>query len=70
MANFSGDVFYARSFNWSKIGVGDGTGYETVDFTLNPAVTPGAYAIIVSGAGISSFPGFIHISEGQVKGKD
>jgi hypothetical protein len=70
MVNFSGNVFYARTFNWSKIAVGDGAGYETVDFTLNPAITPGAYAVIVSGAGISSFPGFLYISEGEVKGRD
>lgn len=68
MVNSNGDVFYARSFNWSKIGVGIGTGYETVNFTLNPAVTPGDYELFVSGAGISSFPTFIHISENEVKG--
>lgn len=67
MVDCRGNVFYARTFDWSKIGVGDGTGYETVDFTLNPAVTPGDYALIVSGAGISSFPTFIHISEKEVK---
>ncbi len=70
MVNFSGNVFYARTFDWSKIGVGDGTGYETVDFTLNPAVTPGDYALIVSGAGISSFPTFIHVSKKEVKGEN
>ena len=70
MVNLSGDVFYARTFDWSKVAVGDGAGYETVDFTLNPAVTPGDYALIVSGAGISSFPAFIHISEKEVKGGD
>lgn len=68
MVDFSGDVFYARSFNWSKIAVGN-AGYETVDFTLNPAITPGDYALIVSGAGISSFPTFIHISEKEVQGE-
>lgn len=67
MMNFSGNVFYARTFDWSKIAVGE-NGYETVDFTLNPAVTPGNYALIVSGAGISSFPAFIQISDTQVKG--
>jgi hypothetical protein len=70
MVNFSGNVFYARTFDWSKIGVGDGTGYETVDFTLNPAVTPGDYALIVSRAGISSFPTFIHVSKKEVKGEN
>lgn len=68
MVSISGNVFYARSFNWSKIGVGSGTGPETVDFTLNPAVTPGDYLVIVSGAGISSFPTLIHISAAEVKG--
>ncbi len=70
MVNFNGDVFYARSFDWSKIAVGDGAGYETVNFTLNPAITAGDYALIVSGAGLSSFPTFIHISESEVKRRD
>jgi hypothetical protein len=70
MVNLSGDVFYARTFDWSKVSVGDGAGYETVNFTLNPGITPGDYALIVSGAGLSSFPTFIHISEGEVKGRD
>jgi len=69
MVNLSGNVFYARAFGWSKIGVGD-DGQETVDFTPNPAVTPGDYSLIVSGAGISSSPTFIHILDGEVKGKD
>ena len=70
MVKLSGKVFYARTSNWSKIAVGDGGGYETVDFTLNPAVTPGDYALIVSGAGISSFPAFIRITEKEAKGAD
>ena len=69
MVNLSGDVFYARTFEWSKIAVG-GAGSETVDFTLNPAVTRGDYALIVSGAGISSIPTFIHISDTEVKEQD
>jgi Kelch motif protein len=69
MVNSSGNVFYARTSDWSKIAVGEGAGYETVDFTLNPAVTPGDYSLIVSGAGISSFPTFIHITESEVKGE-
>jgi hypothetical protein len=70
MVDLKGNVFYARTSNWSKIAVGDGSGSESVDFTLNPAVTPGDYALIVSGAGISSFPAFIHITGKEVKGKD
>jgi hypothetical protein len=68
MMNLSGHVFYARTSDWSKIAVGDGAGRETVDFTLNPGVTPGDYSLIVSGAGISSFPTLIHITEREVKG--
>jgi len=66
LVNSSGDVFYARTSNWSKIVVGQG--YESVDFTLNPAVTPGNYSLIVSGAGISSYPTSIHITGKEVKG--
>ncbi|HXP45467.1 MAG TPA: kelch repeat-containing protein [Candidatus Acidoferrales bacterium] len=68
MANLSGNVFYARTSDWSKIAVGDGARRETVDFRLNPGVTPGDYSLIVSGAGISSFPTLIHITEREVKG--
>lgn len=67
MVNSSGKVFYARTSNWSKIAVGN-AGSETVNFTLNLAVTPGDYSLIVSGAGISSFPSFIHITESEVEG--
>lgn len=66
MVNSSGDVFYARTSNWSLITVGNTAGYETVNFTLNPAITPGNYSLIVSGAGISSFPTYIHINESEV----
>ena len=70
MVNSSGNVFYARTSNWSKIAVGNDAGSETVDFTLNPGVTPGDYSLIVSGAGISSFPTHIHITEEEVNGGD
>jgi hypothetical protein len=70
MVNSSGNVFYARTSDWSKIAVGNGGGRETVDFTLNPGITRGDYALIVSGAGISSVPTFIHITEREVKGGD
>jgi len=67
MVNASGNVFYARTSNWSTVGVGDGAGVETVDLTLNPAVTPGDYYLFVSAAGISSFPAYVHVTEAQVK---
>ena len=71
MVSGSGNVYYARTTNWSKISVDGGHGKdsaETVNFTLNPGVTAGHYELIVSGAGISSFPTVIHITEKEVKG--
>lgn len=68
MVNASGNVFYARTSDWSKIAVGGGTGVETVEFTLNPGITPGDYAVIVSGAGISSLPVSIRITQKEVMG--
>jgi hypothetical protein len=49
----TGNVYYCRSTNWSSVAVG-GTEPETVDFTLNSAVTPGSYELTVVGAGIAS----------------
>ena len=67
MVDSHGDVLYARTSNWSKVAVGE-DGFETVDFTPNPEVTPGNYSLIVSGAGISSFPFPIEIKRDEVKG--
>lgn len=44
MVNSSGNVYYARTSDWNKFGVGSGTGRETVEFTVNPGATPGDYA--------------------------
>jgi hypothetical protein len=66
MTNSAGNVFYARSTNWSLVGVEGGPAPETVNFTLHPSVTPGNYTVIVSGAGISSFPLFINITAAEV----
>ena len=67
MLDSHGNVLYARTSNWSKIAVGE-DGIETVDFTPNPEVTPGNYWLIVSGAGISSFPFPIEIKSNEVNG--
>jgi hypothetical protein len=67
MVDSHGNVLYARTSNWSKIVVGE-DGIETVDFTPNPEVTPGNYSLIVSGAGISSFPFPIEIKRDELKG--
>ena len=66
LVNSSGNVYYSRTTNWSSVGVGVGSGSETVNFRLNSALTPGNYSLVVSGAGISSFPISIHISQSEV----
>jgi hypothetical protein len=69
LTNASGHVFYCRTTNWSSTGVGTGTVPETVNFTLNPSVTAGNYTLVVSGAGIVSFPVFINITQAEVNGQ-
>jgi hypothetical protein len=51
----TGLVFYCRSTDWTSTSVGN-IPQESVKFTLNPAVRPGAYQLIVSAGGISSSP--------------
>jgi hypothetical protein len=67
MVDSSGNVFYARTTNWSTYGVGTGTAPQTVNFTLNPnLVTPGNYSVVVCGAGISSFPVIVNITQAEI----
>ncbi len=56
MVSSSGNVYYAKTTNWSSVAVGSGSTPETVNFTLNPAMPAGVYSLIVSGAGLSSNP--------------
>jgi len=51
----NGLVFYCRSRDWTSTNVGS-IPHESVKFTLNPAVTPGLYQLIVSAGVISSSP--------------
>ncbi|MGF6920143.1 hypothetical protein [Paraburkholderia sp. 40] len=64
----AGHVYYGRTTNWAKTGVGQGANEETVDFTLKTGMVPGNYSIIVSGAGISSTPRCVTITSDQIKG--
>jgi hypothetical protein len=57
----NGLVFYCRSTDWTSTGVG-GIPHESVKFTLNPAVTPGVYQLIVSAGGVSSSPVVLRIT--------
>jgi hypothetical protein len=68
LENASGNVFYARTVNWSSTAVGKGVAVETVDFTLKGGMAPGNYSIMVIGAGISSRPRCIKITADQLKG--
>lgn len=69
LVNSTGNVYYCRTTNWSSTAVGSDNSPQTVNFTLNPAVAPGNYVLIVSGAGISSFPLPLNITQAQVNGQ-
>ncbi len=61
LQNSSGLVFYCRSTDWTSTDVGN-IPHESVKFTLNPAVTPGVYQLVVSAGGVSSSPVVIRIT--------
>ena len=63
-----GNVYYCRTSNWSTVGVNGGMALQTVNFTLNSAVTAGNYELTVVGAGIPSFPVFVNITQHEVNG--
>lgn len=62
----TGDVYYCRTTNWSSVSVAGKHRPETVDFTLNSAVTPGSYELTVVGAGIASQPVGIRIRADEI----
>jgi len=63
-----GHVFYARTQNWSSTLVGTRVASETVEFTLQPGMSPGNYSVVVIGAGISSRSRCISITAEQIQG--
>lgn len=65
LQNSSGLVFYCRSRDWTSTQVGN-IPHESVKFTLNPAVTPGVYQLIVSAGGVSSAPVVLRITNEEV----
>jgi hypothetical protein len=69
MTSFTGNVYYARTTNWSSTGVDGGSSPETVNFTLNPSLPPGTYSVVVTGAGIPSFPLLVNITAAEVAGQ-
>jgi hypothetical protein len=69
LVNSTGNTYYCRTTNWSSVGVAGGSALQTVNFTLHPAVTAGDYVLIVSAAGISSFPTAVNITQAEVNGQ-
>ena len=65
MTSASGNVYYARSMNWSYIGIAGGSTPQTVDFTMNSQVTSGTYSLVVSGAGLQSPPVRVTVAAGS-----
>jgi hypothetical protein len=51
-----GEVFYARTYNWSSTGVATGDARETVSFTLPAGIPSGRYHLSVIANGIASDP--------------
>ncbi len=51
-----GQVFYARTFNWSSTGVATGASPVSTSFMLPPGLQPGTYSLSVVANGIASTP--------------
>jgi hypothetical protein len=66
LTNAAGNVYYCTTSNWSSTSVDGGTNPETVTVTLNPAISPGNYSLIVAGAGIPSFPVAVNITAAEI----
>ena len=62
LTNAAGNVYYALTSNWSNLGVATGNATETVNFALPGGMAAGNYSLVVSGAGISSFPVAFHLA--------
>jgi hypothetical protein len=68
LTSSTGKVYYCRTTNWSTTGVATGSTIETVNFTLNPSMPAGTYLAVVSGAGISSLPASVNITQAELNG--
>jgi hypothetical protein len=56
MTNSGGNVFYARTYNWSSTGVMKSNQVVTTEFTLPPNLPAGSDSLVVVANGISSDP--------------
>jgi hypothetical protein len=52
----NGNIFYARTYNWSSTGVATGNTLVSTDFTLPAGIPPVEYALSVIASGIASDP--------------
>jgi hypothetical protein len=62
-----GNVYYARTTNWSNTGVGH-HGTETVSLTLKAGMPKGDYKMTAIGAGIGSKPACLRITADEAAG--
>jgi uncharacterized repeat protein (TIGR03803 family) len=51
---FTGNVYYARTYNWSSTGIQTGDTPITTEFALPPGLPPGKYSLVVVANGITS----------------
>jgi hypothetical protein len=56
LSDGSGNVYYARTYNWSSTGVMTGSRVVSTRFTVPVSVPPGQYSLVVVANGISSNP--------------
>ena len=54
LSDGSGNVYYARTYNWSSTGVMTGATPVTTEFTLPPGLPAGTYSVVVTANGIAS----------------
>ena len=54
--------YYATTSNWSLLGVATGNATETMTVALPSKMPAGNYSMVVSGAGINSFPVGFHLA--------
>jgi hypothetical protein len=56
LSDSTGNVYYARTYNWSSTGVMTGSKPESTEFILPSGMPAGTYSLVVAANGISSSP--------------
>jgi hypothetical protein len=65
----NGNVYYARTYNWSNTGVATGSTPETVNFTLPAGIPTGTYSLSSIANGIASSAVSFTVGLGPVAGQ-